>query len=487
MNRNILQVGIYIVSLVTLLLCLVCGPAAAGSLDPRAPETLEGGQDRIWTVAVAPCIRGSDVPEDLAASASDALVTGLSAIPQVRVLDRSRTDEVLREQDLALLSHASVVVSGRFGDMAAERVVLSRLTKLQADWFVTIQLVDVASQEVLRGRIASTRQERELVQLCAACAVECWHAVEARTSPPEAVDPRLATLFGEIDTLEARRLLGRQAQRAESVYRRYRSAARAGDAAEAERLCVVAEHYLLDSVCLLQRVLDPPAGMVYVPPGSTVLPTTDGTPKRFELDGFFIDRTEYTRADFARFLAAVKRGPLPGWQPPIEATANLAVTGVDWYDAQAVAEWRGLRLPTHLQWLRAARGAKSQRYPWGDDWNDERCDHVRHGRSARPTPVGSHLPGASPYGVLDAVGGVFEWLDTWHAPKYWLHAPRRNPPGPSAGAGKLIAGGSYRSGPEGCTCESVEAVGPRGRRDDLGFRCVLPLTDTSPDRGKRYP
>ena len=474
-------------ALVASLLCSACEAVTGGAIRPCVSQRAEDNGDTAWTVGVTPCVRGPEVPEDLANAVTDALVAGLSTVPRIRVLDRSRTDVLLREHDLVLLGHTSAVLPERFRDVAADRVVVSRLTQLRADWFVTIQLVDVASWQVLRSRIESARQERDLVQLCAKWVVECWHAVESHTSQAEGIDPRLATLFSEIDTPEARRLLGRQAQRAESVYRRYRGTTRAGDAAEAERLRVVAEQYLLDSVCLLQRVLDPPAGMVYVPPGPVVLPTSDGAPRRFELDGFFIDRTEYTRAQFAGFLTVVGHKPPPGWQPPDEATARLAVTGVDWHDARAVAEWRGLRLPTYLQWLRAARGGKSWRYPWGDDWNDECCDHARRVRPARPATVSSHPNGASPYGVLDAVGGVFEWLDTWHDPKHWLHAPRRNPPGPSAGTGKLIAGGSFRGGPERCTCESVEALGPRSQRDDLGFRCVLPLTDTKLDQGEPYP
>jgi formylglycine-generating enzyme required for sulfatase activity len=445
------------------------------------------GPQQTTTVAVTPCIRGPEVSDALADQVTDALVAGLARTPRVVVLDRSKTAALVQEQDLALLSHASAVLPGRFGDVAAERALLSRLIRLHADWFLTLMLVDVPSGRVLRTRIESSRIERDLLDNCAAWAGELWRGVSPPSGTPAALDPSLLDLFSQIDERNARQLLGRAAERAESVYRRYEQAVRDSDTNAATRLQDVARSYLLDCVELLQRVAHPPAGMVYVPPGAVVLPVPGGARKTFEVDGFFIDRTELTRADYARFLDETRHRPPLGWQPPTPNTGCLAVAGVDWHDAQAAAEWRGLRLPSWLEWVRAARAAKDWRYPWGNEWCDDCCDYaVGPGRS-QAAPVGSHPKGASPFGVLDMAGGVYEWLATWHAPEYWAHAPRVSPPGPPTGAGKLIAGGSFRTGSGLCTCEQVEAAGDRTQRDDVGFRCVLPVRSEGSNGEEQFP
>lgn len=135
---------------------------------------------------------------------------------------------------------------------------------------------------------------------------------------------------------------------------------------------------------------------------------------------FKIDKYEVTVADYK---ACVDSG---GCTVPIgtDATCNYDVSGnenhpvncVDWNQAKAFCVWAGKRLPSEAEWERAARGSHSWKYPWGVGLD---CVHavmsVSPCSNSGTAPVGSRPKGASPYGVLDMIGNVWEWLeDDWH-------------------------------------------------------------------------
>ncbi|HTV81653.1 MAG TPA: SUMF1/EgtB/PvdO family nonheme iron enzyme [Acidobacteriaceae bacterium] len=120
----------------------------------------------------------------------------------------------------------------------------------------------------------------------------------------------------------------------------------------------------------------------------------------------FLDAAHYAPRDPANFLRDWKNGSFPaGW-------ADKPVTWVSLEDARAYAAWAGKRLPHEWEWQVAAQGTDGRLYPWGNRWNPTAVPIPDQGRSLRaPDDVNAHPSGASPYGVMDLVGNVWQWTD----------------------------------------------------------------------------
>ena len=153
-----------------------------------------------------------------------------------------------------------------------------------------------------------------------------------------------------------------------------------------------------------------PQGMVLVPEGAAVLGGVGHSsmpgPATFRLPAFWIDRTEVTVAQYAAFVRATGRPPPLFADDPAFNRATQPVTGVTWADADAYCRWAGKRLPSEVEWEKAARGTDGRLYPWGDAPELWRA----HLTGEAPVDVGSRPGDASPYGVLDMAGNVSEWV-----------------------------------------------------------------------------
>lgn len=122
----------------------------------------------------------------------------------------------------------------------------------------------------------------------------------------------------------------------------------------------------------------------------------------------FLDATRYHPADDHNFLKDWKDGTYPkGWE-------QKPVTWVSLEDCRAYARWAGKRLPHEWEWQYAAQGEDARVYPWGNVWDENAVPSPDKGRNmAPPSGVTSHPKGASPFGVMDLVGNVWQWTDEY--------------------------------------------------------------------------
>lgn len=136
------------------------------------------------------------------------------------------------------------------------------------------------------------------------------------------------------------------------------------------------------------------------------------------IPAFYIDVFPTTNADYARFVTATGHRAPQHWSQAGEPPSHLLnhpVVFVTWHDASAYASWAAKSLPSSEQWEKAARGERGDIYPWGSQLTAAKCN-VREGGIGSTTPVDRYHSGASPYGVYDMCGNVWEWLSTPSAP-----------------------------------------------------------------------
>ena len=172
----------------------------------------------------------------------------------------------------------------------------------------------------------------------------------------------------------------------------------------------------------------------------------EDSPRRFhehrmQIKPFYIDKYPVTNAEFKRFLDAAHYQPkdnlnfLKDWKAGTypEGWANKPVTWVSIEDARKYAKWAGKRLPHEWEWQDAAQGNDGRRFPWGNcdwlapvpgigplacPWQNDSPNALApvpdRGRTMLPaSDVDAHPKGASPYGVMDMVGNVWQWTDEY--------------------------------------------------------------------------
>jgi len=139
--------------------------------------------------------------------------------------------------------------------------------------------------------------------------------------------------------------------------------------------------------------------------------------RQVTLPAYDIDRYEITNAQYQRYVATTQARAPKGWpsgRPPA-GREHHPVTHVNWYEAQAYCQWAGKRLPTEAEWEKAARGTDGREYPWGNEFDEKRANTGGSGVGDL-APVGQFPQGASPYGVEDLAGNVWEWTADWYQP-----------------------------------------------------------------------
>jgi len=178
------------------------------------------------------------------------------------------------------------------------------------------------------------------------------------------------------------------------------------------------------------------------------------------LPSYYIDKFEITNQQYAKFLEETDYPREPRyWLNRLYNQPNQPVVGVTWPDAEAYAKWAGKRLPSEEEWEKAARGTDGRIWPWGNKPTGKNYNGRVSG-NLMPVAVGSYPRGASPYGVMDMAGNVYEMTTG-----YWGEG------------GKAIRGGSYLNG--GAYTRTTFRWATSEERNGveyLGFRCVMDTT-----------
>ncbi len=236
------------------------------------------------------------------------------------------------------------------------------------------------------------------------------------------------------------------------------------------------------------RMVTIPAGPFTM--GSDAGPDDERPAHPFDLDVFAIDRTPVTNREFAAFLNAVgpvnaqgeRRFDFDDRDARIHQTdgrwvaeagfEDHPVVEVSWLGARDYCAQAGKRLPTEAEWEKAARGTDDRQYPWGDTPPDRTRAHFHAGWN-ETLPVGRLPKGASPYGVLDLAGNVWEWVNSAYRPYPYTADDGREDlrPGPVRGT----RGGGHDSRPEELTTTQRGrslSRNPRAGHHNIGFRCA---------------
>lgn len=220
--------------------------------------------------------------------------------------------------------------------------------------------------------------------------------------------------------------------------------------------------------------------MVLIPAGPFTMGSESGTAENgpahtVDLPAFEIDKFEVTNTDFALFVTETnyvtdhEQTSNESWQDyNSEERSNHPVVKVTWNDAVRFCEWAGKRLPTEEEWEKAARGDDARTYPWGEEF-DASLANVKDTKLRGTTAVGSFPGGASPYGVEDIAGNVWEWTATWLQPypgntvEYKYYGERF----------RVTSGGAwFEEAPQVTTFNRNAADPDTTANDDVGFRCV---------------
>ena len=248
-----------------------------------------------------------------------------------------------------------------------------------------------------------------------------------------------------------------------------------------------------------------PERMVRIPAGEFTMGDDDGAqhekPKhKVFLDSYYIDLHEVTNAEYHVFWLAdggknsthtpVSYGDRRGvgnWPQMASTKPDYPVVGVSWHDAVAYAKWADKRLPTEAEWERAARGSDNRLWPWGNAFSLRIRGTKVHaniwggddGYQDGLAPVGTFPTGASPYGILDMAGNVWEWMTDWYSESYYHWGPSHNPSGPDQGGRRVVRGGSWANGAQTAQCSNRMGHYPAVGTSFIGFRLAKDAEEES--------
>jgi len=232
--------------------------------------------------------------------------------------------------------------------------------------------------------------------------------------------------------------------------------------------------------------------MVLVPDGKFIFGSNHGeedeSPEQtLYQKGFYIDRYEVSNSDYYRYMIETNGAPPVAWKgvkyPAGEGDFPVLVS---WHQAASYAAWAKKRLPTEIEWEKAARGMKKGKkytnipevYPWGSSFDPELCNGApywkKHGKKGQYSGIMSVTSFAtkdrSPFGAVNMAGNVMEWTSSWYQP----YKGNFKVKGEYGTQYRVIRGGTWFS--EGrelrVTNRKFGGIPDLYRDNTAGFRCV---------------
>ena len=247
--------------------------------------------------------------------------------------------------------------------------------------------------------------------------------------------------------------------------------------------------------------------MALVPFGSVPIMLADRTCVTTEIGAFFLDRYAVSNRQFQKFIQAggydtLEIWPQTIWPSVVRFTdrtgqpgprdwengtfparhAEHPVVGVCWYEAMAYARWVGKRLPTAGEWQKAGgwpdqlSGGGCNRYPWGDLFDPARTN-LAQAQIGGTVPVSALPSGATPNGIYQMTGNVWEWLDD---PLEAIPCEPEHTFVPWKPMRRIIGGAYNTYFANEATCHYITGQGEFDRRDNIGFRCAVPADALRP-------
>ena len=266
----------------------------------------------------------------------------------------------------------------------------------------------------------------------------------------------------------------------------------------ADRIAVSSERGLEHVVSELLKVVRPfkllEPEMILIPAGEFLMGSDPGVDKDAQddeqpqhtvyLPDYYIAKTPVTNAQYAAFVQATgHRVPNVdgGWAKPYNWSGSTPPRGkeehpvvlVSWHDAVGYCNWlaevtgKPYRLPSEAEWEKGARGSDGHIYPWDNRWDAKRCNTSEGGKRGT-TSVGAYPQGASPHGLLDMAGNVWEWCST--RVRDYSYQPDDEREDLEGGVFRVLRGGSWNNSQSDARCAFRLGPGPDLLGFSVGFR-----------------